>query len=120
MTQALLDEHGLVQEAPGNVKRDKPVQHYASGDAKQLCSKCKQALAQISVASDRRCATCLTSGLHAKLVKACKLHRAIVDGDSVLVALSGGPCSLALLDLLSTLHTTDWSRPQQGKACLCC
>lgn len=111
----VLDEQGLVEEAPGVIKRDRPPRVRTAPDARLKCTKCRSALAQVKVGNDHKCSACLREGLAHRVRHAIKQHQAIVHGDRVLVAVSGGACSRVLVLILDEACTTDWSRLERGK-----
>ena len=106
---------GIVLEAPGVTKRPKPQPSRAATIARTRCTKCQDALAQAVLGNEKRCSSCLQTALHSKITNAVKVHKAIVPGDVVAVAISGGPCSTALLDLLNSVRNRQWTRQVRGQ-----
>lgn len=83
------------------------------------CSKCPEKHAQIISESGRLSGEGLTLALHTKVSKTIKVYDALVHGDQVVVAISGGPCSMALAHLLLHFCVLDFARPHRGKVRLC-
>jgi len=84
-------------------------------DAPPACHKCKAAAAKIVLQRDPLCYGCMEANALAK-TRAIKMRGALSPGDAVAAAVSGGPCSLALLRALMTLHAPLGStRPGKGR-----
>jgi hypothetical protein len=79
------------------------------------CCDCSSAPAQADLSGGRRCSSCLSTQVLGKFLKALKMNRAVNNGDRVLVAVSGGPCSMALAHLLTKVSATNEQRLERGK-----
>ena len=106
---------GLIEEAPGVIKRPRPshvprLAHKSGG-----CTRCHVELAQVNCGNDRKCGACLHDHMLDRLRHAVKTKAAVCPGDRLLVAFSGGAGSRALIQLLESCRTTDWSRLERGK-----
>lgn len=83
------------------------------------CAKCRQRDAQAMLRqTEPACAPCLRSQLEAQVSRSVRSAQAewlVRPGDKVLAALSGGPCSRAMLHMLSLLRATRKDRPERGR-----
>eukprot|EP01024_Parvocaulis_polyphysoides_P064118 TRINITY_DN74396_c0_g1_i1.p1 TRINITY_DN74396_c0_g1~~TRINITY_DN74396_c0_g1_i1.p1 ORF type:complete len:183 (-),score=17.42 TRINITY_DN74396_c0_g1_i1:135-683(-) len=88
----------------------------AFGEQVPRCMKCQKIQAQIS-ANQREpmCYGCLHEQLLGKVRVSMKMKGMVEDGDKVLVAISGGPSSLAMLSLLVSLRNKNAERLERGK-----
>jgi hypothetical protein len=78
--------------------------------------KCKAAPAVALIRQhEPYCNTCIEAGIIAKFRYATKGQGLIATGDSVLLALSGGAASLALLWCTLAMQSANSSRPERGK-----
>lgn len=114
--------NGLIEQAPGVVRRPRPKTSSAAG-ARFKCVKCRTAQAHIIVGNEKWCSACMKSVVLGKMVNVAKVQKALVHGDQVSVAVSGGPCSMALVDILNHIRTRNWSRQVRGEvsiaSCVC-
>ena len=78
-------------------------------DIKGKCTSCKEAAAQIRIGQEQKCRKCMQSGMASKVVHGVVVRKALRHGDTVAVAVSGGPCSLALVALLQRIDADGWS-----------
>lgn len=80
------------------------------------CRKCKQRPAVLHIRQQEPyCYECLEAGVQQKVRTATKTQGLILPGDHVLVAVSGGAASLALLSCIVEMRSTNTSRPERGK-----
>ncbi len=79
------------------------------------CIKCGQRpAAAIARLNDPMCGECLQSAIMQKLRTSCRTASLLQAGDRVLVALSGGAASLALLHCLQLLQNRNPDRQERG------
>lgn len=101
------------------VKRPAPSQARPGAAARPKCSHCKSALAQAIIGNETRCSACIDELLLKRLNSTFKVHRALQHGDAVLAAVSGGPSSMTLADLLGRIQAKRWDRMVRGEVRSC-
>lgn len=98
--------------------RDSTSAASAAGQDVQLgtCRKCKQRPAVLHIRQQEPyCNECLEAGIQQKVRTATKTQGLVQTGDHVMVAVSGGAASLALLACIVEMKSTNPSRPERGK-----
>jgi hypothetical protein len=88
---------------------------HPSGCPVAQCCDCSSAPAQVHGAGGAKCNSCFNTQVHGKFLKVLKANRAVNNGDRVLVAVSGGACSMALAHLHSRVLAPTGQRPERGK-----
>jgi hypothetical protein len=116
----ILDVDGLIEQAPGVIRRPCPKTSSAAAGARFKCFKCRTALARIIVGNEKWCSACMKYVQLDKMVNVVKVQKALVHGDEVSVAVSGGPCSMVLVDILNHIRTRNWSRQVRGEVRISC
>lgn len=80
------------------------------------CRKCKQRPAVLHIRQQEPyCNECLEAGVQQKVRTATKTQGLVQSGDHVMVAVSGGAASLALLACVVEMKSTNPNRPERGK-----
>ncbi|GAX82367.1 hypothetical protein CEUSTIGMA_g9796.t1 [Chlamydomonas eustigma] len=89
--------------------------HSTQKSGEQFCVKCKLCLAKVIVRQDEAiCPSCLQESIIQK-VRSVKAKGALQAQDRVLVAVSGGPSSLAVLHALMQMQVPCGQRASKGK-----
>lgn len=80
------------------------------------CRKCKQRPAVLHIRQhEPYCYECLEAGIQQKVRTATKTRGLVQTGDHVMLAISGGAASLALLSCIMEMKSTSPARPERGK-----
>jgi hypothetical protein len=80
------------------------------------CHKCKVQPADTTIKQNEAyCTPCLEQGVLQRVRAATKGKQLLASGDTLLVALSGGPASLVLLYCLLQTQSSNANRPERGK-----
>lgn len=88
----------------------------ATAAASATCRKCKQAPAVAFIRqNDPFCADCLQAAILTKLRAATRASGLLPEGERIMVALSGGPSSMALLYALMQTQAPEANRHERGK-----
>jgi hypothetical protein len=83
------------------------------------CHKCKANPADTTIKQNEAyCTPCLEQGMLQRVRAATKGKQLLATGDTLLVALSGGPASLALLYCLLQTQNSNSNRPERGKVAM--
>eukprot|EP00879_Flechtneria_rotunda_P010371 GHRR01010847.1.p1 GENE.GHRR01010847.1~~GHRR01010847.1.p1 ORF type:complete len:624 (+),score=226.22 GHRR01010847.1:660-2531(+) len=107
--QGAIDGNTSVQQQQ---KQQQPASELGLG----ACRKCKQRPAVVHIRQQEPyCNKCLEAGVQQKVRVATKSQGLVKAGDHVMVALSGGAASSALLHCMTELINPNVDRPQRGK-----
>lgn len=88
----------------------------SSSAAPSLCGKCKERPSDLLLrGTEPACAPCLKDLLETQCLKSLRGSRLVATGDRVLVAVSGGACSRAVLGLLAQYRSVNRDRPERNK-----